>query len=88
MLLPSSTTLNFNQNSDNIKFGRRDYGLTNLAEWFSGSPDISLDEEVIGLGSYGLTLSVFTGEALLPDIEDDSEEQLIDSWTPRFARGR
>lgn len=46
--------------------------------------------EIIGLGRYGFTLTVLSGEELPLDPEDDEdeEERLIDSWTPRFAYRR
>jgi hypothetical protein len=40
---------------------------------------------VIGLGSYGKTLTVLY-EIALPDQEErEEEESMRDSWTPRFA---
>jgi hypothetical protein len=47
-------------------------------------------EEVVGLGSYGRTLTVLTCKTLSMRIEaveeDDDEETLVESWTPRFRR--
>ncbi len=61
-------------------------------DWFDGDKAIELDEEVIGLGSYGYTLTVFSSDILPedPDNDEDCEEEarLTDSWTPKFARGR
>lgn len=55
-------------------------------EWFDGPAGIALDEEVIGLGSYGYTLTVLSSEALADDPEEDENEEqdLIRSWTPKF----
>ncbi|HEY0026778.1 MAG TPA: hypothetical protein VGC35_02815 [Allosphingosinicella sp.] len=51
---------------------------------------VRLDEEVIGLGSYGFTLTVFSSEDLPeePDEEEDEEKTLEERWRPRFAYGR
>ena len=89
--LPASYTRDFNRNSDNVSAARTVCGQTTLADWFSCTRRLRLDEEVIGLGSYGFTLTVLSSEELAedPDDEDQAEEEaLIDSWTPRFARGR
>ena len=65
-------------------------GATTLADWFDGPSGIDLDEEVLGLGEYGYTLTVFSSEEMPedPDEEEDEEAKLIDSYTPRFAYGR
>jgi hypothetical protein len=65
-------------------------GEARFSDWFEGARDTRLDEEVVGLGRYGLTLTVLTSEELPldPEEEDDEEQRLIDSWTPRFAYGR
>lgn len=50
-----------------------------------------MDEEVIGLGAYGFTLTVLSSEELADDPDDEAYEEeasLIESWTPKFARGR
>jgi hypothetical protein len=61
-----------------------------LRDWFDTSRDGGLDEEVIGLGKYGLTLTVLSSEAFTQedDEPDDEEETLVESWTPRFAYRR
>ena len=88
--LPKSTTRNFNADPDNVLWGERAVGETNLAIWFDGSSKITLDEEIIGLGRYGYTLTVLTSETLPEDPldEEDEDSQLEESWTPRFAYGR
>lgn len=89
-LLPDSVTRAFNLDSANVEAGRRMTGETSLSEWFDGPGGIRLDEEVIGLGSYGFTLSVFSSEDLPgePDEEEDEEAELEERWRPRFAYGR
>ncbi|HEY8129277.1 MAG TPA: ImmA/IrrE family metallo-endopeptidase [Hyphomicrobium sp.] len=88
MKLPSSATARFNADRENIVGRNKTCGETDLAAWFDGSSRISLDEEVLGLGKYGFTLTILTGEALPddPDQHEDEEAELLESWTPRFAR--
>lgn len=61
-----------------------------MADWFDGPPGIVLDEEVLGLGKYGYTLTVFSSDELSeePDEFEDEEAALIDSYSPKFAYGR
>ena len=89
-LLPQSQTLLFNRNHNKVLSGKKTCGETTLFNWFGGSTCIHLDEEIIGLGSYGFTLTVLSSDTLPcePDEEDEEESVLLDSWTPRFARGR
>ena len=45
-----------------------------LKYWFEDAPDIEFQEDVVGLGHYGKTLTVlFTEEALNDDDEADEE---------------
>lgn len=89
-LLPHTVTREFNSDHSNVELHRRLTSETDLAEWFDGSPSIRLDEEVVGLGKYGFTLTVFSSDQLpsAPDEEEDEEATLIESYTPRFAYGR
>ncbi len=89
--LPESLTREFNRKPDNVASGQTRCGQTTLAEWFSCTRRLPLDEEVVGLGSYGFTLTVLSSDELAEDTDDEDlaeEEALIESWTPRFARGR
>ncbi|HET7714833.1 MAG TPA: hypothetical protein VFK86_04335, partial [Bauldia sp.] len=63
---------------------------SSVREWFGGHSDVELDEQVLGLGRYGLTLTVLSTETPPPDPyeEEDEEAQLIESYTPKFAYGR
>ena len=88
--LPQSATLEFNADPQNVLLGRSVCQQTTLEHWFGGSKGCDLDEEVVGLGGYGFTLSVFSSEDLLddPDDEDDEDATLIESYSPKFAYGR
>lgn len=90
LALPVSATRTFNSVPSNIERGLRETAETTLADWFDGPPRVKLDEEIVGLGSFGHTLTVFSSDKLAdePDEDEDDEERLIQSYTPRFAYGR
>ncbi len=73
----------FIRSPDNIRLGRKMADEVQLRDWFGGRAGVKADEDIIGLGSYGKTLTVLTVD--LPDEDEDGD--LEESWTPRF-RGR
>lgn len=82
----TSTTFSFNQNSGDVKGGKRTSGTSDLQDWFGGSRSIEVAEDIMGLGSFGKTLTILYGFEL-PDEEDEAEEEsMVDSWTPHFRR--
>lgn len=88
--LPRSATLEFNADPQNVLMGRSVCEQTSLEHWFGGPAGCDLDEEVVGLGSYGFTLSIFSSEEMTDDSDGDDEDDtaLIESYTPKFAYGR
>ncbi|MYF98827.1 ImmA/IrrE family metallo-endopeptidase [Candidatus Poribacteria bacterium] len=84
-LPPSSITASFNANRDNITRGKRVEGEGCLQDWFNGPHRQEIIEEVVGLGSYGKTLTVLTGMEHPDEVEDD-ETELVESWDVRFRR--
>ena len=69
---------------------RRGFDLTFLVAADAFHPSDAF-EEIVGLGSFGYTLTVFSSDALAEDPDDDEadeEVRLIESYTPRFAYGR
>lgn len=88
--LPDTLTRTFNSDPTNVRSARRACEATDLSRWFEGDPGIELDEEVLGLGSYGVTLTVLSSDELAddPDEADDDEAELIESYRPKFAYGR
>ena len=89
--LPNSITATFNADPANVASARQVTGQCRLTDWFDSDRSVALDEEVIGLGKYGLTLTVLASDTLASqDLDDDTddEEALLDRWTPRFAYGR
>lgn len=82
--LPSgSLTAGFNADVQNIARGSRAKGHSCLQDWFNGPHRQEIVEEVVGLGSYGKTLTVLTGMESPDEIEDD-EGDLEESWAVRF----
>jgi Zn-dependent peptidase ImmA (M78 family) len=71
-LLPDgTTTAEFNADASNVDEARREEGAGYLDDWFDGAPRIEVNEDVVGLGSYGKTLTVlFTDE----DLEEEEDE--------------
>ena len=87
----TSTTARFNALPSNVASGRQATGECRLCDWFATDRNPALDEQVVGLGSYGLTLTVLSSDELSlnpEEAEEDEEATLLESWTPRFARGR
>ncbi len=86
-LLPrSSPTYAFNQNAANVQRAVRIEETSNLQDWFGGGRRLAIDEDVIGLGSYGRTLTVLYNINVPEPEEEENEAALIESWTPRFRR--
>ena len=85
--VPRNTpTFAFNQDAENVRRAVRIEESSNLQDWFGGSRRIAISEDVIGLGSYGKTLTVLY-DINLPEPEEEKDEAaLIESWTPRFRR--
>ncbi len=88
--LPNGLTRTFNATPAKVQAGERACGQTHIGEWFGGPSGIALDEELIGLGNYGFTLTVLSTEDPAPasDEEEDEDADLETSWTPKFAYGR
>jgi IrrE N-terminal-like domain len=77
-LLPTDTaTEKFNRDTSNIKQARQEEGTSFLDDWFDGAPQVEVNEDVIGLGSYGKTLTIlFTDEDVDQEDEIDEEDEL------------
>ena len=82
----TSVTYRFNSHPANVAHGDRADGHASLQDWFGGDLQAKLYEEVIGLGGYGKTLTILTASDL-PDAEEiEEEEELVESWKPKFRR--
>lgn len=85
--LPKNTvTSRFNTAPQNILNCNQAEGDTTLLDWFESKLSYDVYEEVIGLGQYGKTLTVLSVEGIPEQEELDDEDDLIESWTPRFKR--
>ena len=85
--VPRNTpTFTFNQDAENVRRAVRIEESSSLQDWFGGHRRIAISEDVVGLGSYGKTLTVLYDINLPEPEEDEDEAALIDSWTPRFKR--
>ena len=89
-LAAGSATAALNARPSDVLSAMKMTGECRLADWFDTDRNVSLDEEVIGLGKYGLTLTILSSESLALRDEDDEDEDtaLESSWTPRFAYRR
>lgn len=86
-LLPGGVaTERFNSDQRNVTEGRRQQAKDNLRRWFGSVRHIETTEDVLGLGSYGKTLTVIRTETFADDEEEEDDESLADRWTPRFHR--
>ena len=82
-----TATFSFNQDAECVLRSERVEDSSDLRDWFGGEQSIEITEEVIGLGSYGQTLTVLTALDIDEQIEEiEEEEDLDESWTPRFRR--
>ena len=67
-----TTTARFNASPGFVEQSRRVEGVSTLDDWFDGAPEIEVNEDVVGLGSYGRTMTIiYTDEDLESDDEDD-----------------
>ncbi len=55
-----------------------------LALWFDGAPDIEMNEDVVGLGAYGRTLTVLHTDQATGD-DDDVTAHEEDNWFDRTS---
>lgn len=73
--LPAGTaTANFNADEENIRKAKRVKSTSSLDIWFDGGGDAELNEDVVGLGEYGKTLTILWAGAL-PDPEEEEQRE-------------
>jgi hypothetical protein len=86
----NTATGRLNGKPDCVARGERVEDEIDIMDWLGGVRSVKALEEVIGLGSYGKTLTVIVCPSIHDDIEaeeeGDDEESLIERWTPRFRR--
>lgn len=89
--LPSGTaTAKLAADRERVAAGERVADEVDVRDWLGGSTRATVSEETVGLGAYGKVLTVLTSQTIGqdsgPDEDEDDEESLIESWTPRFRR--
>lgn len=88
--LPSGTaTARLAASSARVLTGERVASDVDVRDWLGGTKRASVTEEAIGLGQYGKVLTLLVSTTIGPENEteqDREEEDLIESWTPRFRR--
>lgn len=83
-LLPGGVaTERFSRVASNVAGGRRLHEDGDLKDWFGGRK-VAMEEEALGLGSYGRLLTVITAGSFADDPDEDDE--LEERWTPTFRR--
>lgn len=92
--LPAGTaTARFNKDEDNVRKGNRVVSTSTLDTWFDGGSTAEINEEIVGLGEYGKTLTVLWADSLpepdeveeSDDIDEIDDENLLPSqrWRDR-----
>lgn len=85
-------TARLNADPARVRSADRDEEEIDICDWVGGNWSVAATEEVIGLGSYGKTLTVLSCPALVEetfrdeDEEDEDDDDLVERWTPRFKR--
>ena len=85
---PGTATASVSGRPTEQRRSAREEDEINIKEWLGTGRSAQAREEVVGLGSYERVLTVLTCPDLLDegfmDEDDDSDEALEESWTPRF----
>ena len=89
--LPKRTaTAQLNADARRVLDGDRAEEEIDVGDWLGGSRSVKATEQVVGLGSYGKTLTVLACPSLEDETyhEDDGDDDadLVERWTPRFRR--
>jgi hypothetical protein len=88
MSVPEDTaTSRFNRSPDRLAAADRSEAEIDIIDWLGGTRSVHATEEVIGLGRYGKTLTVLTCPSIRDETygeDEDTEEDLVRRWTPRF----
>lgn len=83
---PGTPTAELNKAPERIENAERLDGVTELQDWLGGRHQVELLEEVVGLGGYGRALTVLTTREAVDIEELEEDEEMLESWTPRFRR--
>jgi Zn-dependent peptidase ImmA (M78 family) len=89
--VPTGTaTARLNADTRRVAAGDRAEEQIDIIDWLGGTRSAHATEEVIGLGTYGKTLTVLSCPSVQDETyqeeEGDDEEELVKRWTPGFRR--
>jgi len=89
--LPAGTaTARLAANPAQVRAGNRIADAVDVRDWLGGTTKAEVSEESIGLGAYGKVLTVLVsssiGQGDDPDEDEESDEDVVERWTPRFRR--
>jgi len=89
--VPAGTaTARFSGNVQRVADSDREEDEIDIRDWLGGTRSVAATEQVIGLGSYGKTLTVLSCPSVqdetYTDDDGDDEECLAERWTPHFRR--
>jgi hypothetical protein len=86
--LPVGTaTARLADSPDQVRTGATVTGEADLRDWLGGTTMATVSEETVGLGGYGKLLTILSSGQIGREDEvgeEDDEDALIKSWTPRF----
>jgi hypothetical protein len=81
--IPSDSVTNrYVRDGKNVLAGDRLEGFSSLQTWFERAPDVEFQEDVVGLGHYGKTLTVLFTEEALNDEDENEEDEDSDNDLP------
>lgn len=80
----NSETLNFNNNPLNVQNSERVTLMVSIQDWFGGNRDIEAEEQIIGLGGYGKTLTIISVLNIVDEEENEDEDD--SNWNRRMKR--
>jgi hypothetical protein len=81
-----SATAHMADRPNQVEARKRVFSSSLLCEWFEGAPDdLAADEECLGLGRYGRTMTVLSVPDL-PSVDDVEEERQESTWRERNWR--
>ncbi|WP_456253552.1 ImmA/IrrE family metallo-endopeptidase [Xylella fastidiosa] len=88
--VPANTvTARFNANGTRVARAERDEDEIDVLDWLGGRRSSIVNEEVVGLGRYGKTLTVLSSRKIGHDAyadEGDEDDDIVERWTPRFKK--
>ena len=85
-----TTTARLAADPARVRAGNCTADAVDVRDWLGGTTKAEVSEESIGLGAYGKVLTVLVsssiGQEEDPDEDEESDENVIERWTPRFRR--